>query len=391
MKMLSIFLPALVAMAAVFGVYFKVLRLAKVKRLFDNPEARKLQKEPVPVLGGLAVYIGVLAGLAVALCIAPTTVGPLLPVVLMMAVMLYTGSLDDIMGVPAATRLLLEIGAVLVLVYGSGQSINTFHGLWGIYHLPNYVAVPLTVFAGVGIINAINMVDGVNGLSSGLCVVCCALFGISFLQLGDMPDALLAFVMLAAIVPFLLHNVFGSTSRMFIGDAGTMTMGIITTWFLIRILNTSVAPEALSPGIGLVSMCLALLIVPVFDTLRVMTMRIVRGLSPFHPDKTHLHHAFVDCGFSHCFTAFCEVLIGLVTYGLGFASHHLGASVSVQLYITIACGILLVWGPYVFLSRAQDNRWIQNLAKHSHWARKGWWLKFQQWLDAPEKKRMKNE
>ena len=113
--MLSIFLPALVAMAAVFGVYFKVLRLAKVKRLFDNPEARKLQKEPVPVLGGLAVYIGVLAGLAIAVCLTPTTVGPLLPVVLMMAVMLYTGSLDDIMGVPAATRLLLEIGAVLVL------------------------------------------------------------------------------------------------------------------------------------------------------------------------------------------------------------------------------------------------------------------------------------
>ena len=109
----------------------------------------------------------------------------------MMATMLYIGTIDDIEGLSPLYRIIMEILAVLVLIYGSGMCIDNFNGLWGINQIPWAIAVPLTVFAGVGIINAINMIDGVNGLSSGICIDCSLYFGANFFHLGDIPNSVL--------------------------------------------------------------------------------------------------------------------------------------------------------------------------------------------------------
>lgn len=208
-----------------------------------------------------------------------------------MSMMLYVGAMEDILGLTPKSRFVIEIATILCLIFSSGMCIDTFRGMWGIDAFLWRLAVPLTVFAGVGIINAINMIDGVNGLSSGLCISCCILFGAAFIKAHDIHNAILAFTMVGVLIPFFIHNVFGLKSRMFIGDAGTMVMGILMTWFLICLLSSAstISYYETTEGVNMIAISLAILSVPVFDTLCVMTIRITHKKSPFKPDKTHLH------------------------------------------------------------------------------------------------------
>ena len=382
----QVVLPSLVALATVNWIYFRILRIAKEKDLVDNPDARKLQNEPVPVMGGVAVFFGIVSGILVG-CIL-TDCMPLLPVLLAMVVLLYMGAMDDLTGLSQLGRVLVEVVVLLEMIFAAGKCVDSLHGLWGIEAFSWWIAVPLTVFAGVGIINAINMIDGVNGLSSGLCMTCAGLFGGVFFARGDVPNAMLAFAMCAGLVPFFLHNVFGKRSRMFIGDAGTMMMGALMSWCIMCLLTSG---SGSSDGkLCLVALALAILSVPVFDTLRVMTLRMVHGISPFKADKTHLHHAFIAVGISHSITALSEVLIDIVIVLVWLITYRLGASQETQLYVVIAASALLVWGTYALLRQGEkDNaigRALGKLAPKTHLGHTKAWLRLQEKLDAPEER-----
>jgi hypothetical protein len=136
-------------------------------------------------------------------------------------------------------------------------------------------------------------------------------------------------------------------------------------------------------------MVLAFLAVPVFDTLRVMTMRIMKGHSPFAPDKTHLHHAFVGIGISHSITALSEIIINLTIVGVWFALAYLGAPLHWQLYAVILVSVILVWGTYIFLehentSNSRKAQWLRNFSIKTHLGKTEWWQRFSNFLDAPE-------
>ncbi|MBR5465957.1 MAG: undecaprenyl/decaprenyl-phosphate alpha-N-acetylglucosaminyl 1-phosphate transferase [Bacteroidaceae bacterium] len=388
---------ALSALIAVRWVYFKVLKLAKEKNLVDNPDARKLQKKPVPVVGGIAVFFGFVMGVLVGYTMlsvfgfndVPFISLRILVVILSMSVMLYSGALDDIVGLSPCSRFVIEIFTILAIVYTTGISINSLHGLWGIEQFSSWVSVPLTVFAGVGIINAINMIDGVNGLSSGLCISCCLLFGCLFVELGDVFNAILAFTMTASLLLFFVFNVFGDNSRMFIGDAGTMVMGMLMTWFVICVMSEESLATAYNDNICVVAMVVAFLSVPIADTLRVMTVRMLKGKSPFSPDKTHLHHSFIAMGVSHSITSLSIILINITVVGFWRLSVFLGAPLHCQLYLVIIVAAILVWGTYVFLKHEQYStsrkaQWLRHLSIKTHFGKTEWWQRLAFFLDAPE-------
>lgn len=395
----SILVSSISALIAVRWIYFKVLKLAKDKGLVDNPDARKLQKHPVPVVGGLAVVFGVTFGLLMGggffytlneyINGSSISLTHLAPIILGIFVMLYTGCLDDIVGLKPKPRFIIEIFVILGLILSTGTCIDSLHGLWGVYDFSWWIAVPLTIFAGVGIINAVNMVDGVNGLSSGLCISYCILFSIVFLCIGDIPNALLAFNMGAALMPFFVHNVFGNRSRMFIGDAGTMVMGVLMTWFVMSLMNQNVSNIFINDDISVVAMLVAFLCVPIADTLRVMTIRVIRGKSPFSPDKTHLHHAFVALGISHSITSLSIISINLLVVGSWYLTVYLGAPLNCQLYTVVLVAGILVWGTYIFLeheSKSQSKKalWIREFSIKTHLGKKEWWQRLTYHLDAPE-------
>ena len=394
-------LPVVVSLLAVRWVYFKILKIAKEKNLVDNPDARKLQKVPVPVVGGLAVFFGLLFGLLCGITMMNlfagdigmfsgiVSVNRLLPIVLGMSIMLYVGCMDDIMGLSPKARFLIEILVILGLIYSSGISVDSLHGLWGIDEIPSVVAVPLTIFAGVGIINAINMVDGVNGLSSGLCITCSMLFGLQFFCIGDYVNAVLAFSIASSLFLFFIHNVFGNQSRMFIGDAGTMVMGVLMTWFVMCSMHDAGRGMILDYAYCPTAMVVAILSVPVADTLRVMTMRVFHGKSPFSPDKTHLHHAFVGIGVSHSITALSEILIDVTVVVIWYLSVRLGAPLHCQLYTVVLVAAILVWGTYAFLVHEQNSnsriaRWLRGFSPKTHLGSTEWWQRLTYRLDSPE-------
>ena len=395
LNVIIIALASLMALFAVRYAYFKILKIAKDKDLVDNPDARKLQKIPVPVMGGIAVFIGVVAGLFAGIVLnsffGQSDLYPLMPILLAMIIMLYTGAIDDIIGLTPRSRFIIEILTVLGIIYSSGSCIDSFHGLFGVNVFNWYVAVPLTVFAGVGIINAINMIDGVNGLSSGLCITCCILYGCIFFSVGDITNSMLAFIVAASLFPFLLHNVFGLRSRMFIGDAGTMVMGVLITWFTICIIRSDsiVALNQKFLNANVIAVALAIFSVPVFDTLRVITMRILKRMSPFHPDKTHLHHVFVNVGYSHSITALLEIGINLIVFGTWLLAYFFEASINWQLYIVLISAMILVWGTYFFLSNQIKHHTdtLHKLTYYSistHLGHKNWWIWLQMLLDRRE-------
>ena len=381
----TIIIPFFTALLLVGWIHPRLVKIALLKNIVDNPDARKLQRTPVPVLGGVAVFFGVVIAIG---CMSSVVDCSGLPVVIMaMMAMLYTGTMDDILSLSPGLRFVIEIVVVLLLIFVGGYCIDDFHGLWNIGRFSYWYAVPFTVVAAVGIINAINLVDGVNGLSSGYCIMACLIFGTLFFLAGEAPMTILAAVSVGALIPFFLHNVFGKTSKMFIGDGGTLVMGVVMSVFVIAILqNGSRVAAYVNPNVGLVPFTLAVLSVPVFDTLRVMSTRILKGTSPFRPDKTHLHHMFIDLGCSHVATTLAILGVNMFVVLCWWALEASGFSIAVQLYAVIAVSLLVTSGLYHFMQWhiCRDTRFMRamrRLGYKTHISRTGIFFWLQQVMD----------
>ena len=225
----NIIFPFLVSLVIVSLIHPIIVKLALNKGLVDNPNTRKLQKTPVPVMGGLAVFFGIIVGIGV-VSMRFNSYG-LFTCVVSLTVMMYVGTLDDLMGLSPVARLIIELITIAFVVKMDLININDFHGLFGIGKLPYYVSIPLCAVSCLGIVNAINMIDGVDGLSSGICIMATVAFGIIFCLSLDGKYAVMAFLSAGALMPFLIHNVFGLKSKMFIGDSGTLMMGMLLSIF----------------------------------------------------------------------------------------------------------------------------------------------------------------
>lgn len=371
------------SLALVGGIHSRVVKIAVKYGIVDCPNKRKLQKEPVPVLGGVAVFCGVTLGLIVAgLFEDMSTMWIVVPAML---VMLVTGLWDDITGLSPWFRLLVESAVVLCLMFLGGFRIDDLHGLCGIYEIPFRWSVPLTVFASVGIINAMNLIDGVNGLSSGFCVLACFFFGLFFYHVGNVPMLFLAGVSAGALIPFFFHNVFGRTSRMFIGDSGTLAMGVVMSVFVCEVLRHDAA-FFVSDDRGLIPFTLAVLCIPVFDTLRVMLTRCCHGISPFHADKTHLHHMFIRLGCSHPMTTLAILLLDSGVVVVWWVLSSLEVPVEVQIAVVVGLSLLATVGLYHFMEyhlchETRLMRRLRRLGFHTHLSRSRFFLALRKFVD----------
>ena len=166
----------------------------------------------------------------------------------------------------------------------------------------------------------------------------------------------MAVIVAGALLPFFMHNVFGVRTKMFMGDGGTLMLGMMLVIFLFFGLSSKTQCDQLEGlNISLPALSIAIFNIPVFDTLRVMTMRILRGKSPFRPDKTHMHHLFIDMGFSHLGAALSILLVNFLVVVLWFVSWQLGASIDVQTYVSIGLGILTTFVFYKVMKIQQNS------------------------------------
>ncbi len=374
-------LSFIVAAMAVFVVHPSLVKIAHLKSIVDNPDARKLNKVPVPVLGGVGVFFGIMFSLSVAGYYVEG-MNIQFELIIAMLIMLYTGVGDDILQLSPRLRFALQIFVVCLMMFLGGIYIDDFHGLWGIGELPWYIAVTLTIFSCVGIINSINLIDGVDGLCSGYGVFASLAFAFCFLRMGDVSYAILAFAVAGAIFPFMLHNMFGERYKMFLGDGGSLVLGFICSLYVMRVIQSG--NEVVSEST--ISLTLAVLAIPVFDTLRVMTARIVAKRSPFSPDKTHLHHMFIRLGYSHVITALNVIFLNGLVVLIWRLCKKLNLSGEMQLYVVIASGLLFTTGLYYTVEYLEKNKpqayaRLQQFAQRYTIHRVGVLLKIKNFLD----------
>ena len=349
LKLIIMAVLSLVVTTVVFPI---VLRYARLHHVVDNPDARKLHRMPVPVMGGVAVYAGILAGCLAMFFLVPNS--SMNWSLMALTTMLVLGVWDDTKNLSAVFRLVVQFGVVGAYMWFTGYHIGSFFGAFGIHEISPWIGIPLSLIMGVGTINAINMADGVDGYSSGFGIMACASFAVVFIALGQPVWSCLAVITASALVPFFMHNVFGKKTKMFIGDGGTMMLGFLMTIFELGALSPIRGSQLESHGIGVAAMTLAILCIPIFDTLRVMTARMVRGHSPFRPDKSHLHHLFIDMGFSHLGTAIAILLMNLIVILAWLLTWLCGGSINTQTVLVIVMGVTVTFGFYKLM------RWQQH-------------------------------
>ena len=211
--------------------------------------------------------------------------------------MLYLiGIMDDIVGVGYRYKFIVQFIAAAILAF-SGSWINTLGGLFGIWSIPAWIGIPFTIFVIIYITNAINLIDGIDGLASGLSIIAMIVFSLTFIFQHEYIYALLAFATLGVLLPFWFYNVFGYTRhhhKLFMGDTGSLTLGYILSFIVIKFCTVSPATTE-HDDFGVI-IAISALFIPLLDVVRVVINRIARGKSPFLPDRSHIHHKLLDTG-----------------------------------------------------------------------------------------------
>lgn len=348
------FIPYMVALILSLGIvcvaHPYLVRFALRKRVVDNPNARKLNRVPIPVLGGVGVFLG----FAVALYSVSAVMDLMLPnaFIVVLLLMLGVGLIDDLRDLRPRTKFAIQILTVLLLYFVCDLRIENLHGIFGLHEIPMALSLPLTLVACVGLINSLNLIDGVDGLSSGFGIVASVLFAAWTCVLGDCVNLLMSCALIGALIPFFIYNVFGKQNKMFMGDAGSHLLGVI---FCVMALNVMVAsPCDVKVEATLIPFTFAVLSHPIMDTLRVMTMRIFRGNSPFKADKTHLHHALVGRGLTHLETTLIIILLNLLVVLSWFVCYKCGVSATCQMVIVVVVAVMCIIVPYPLLLRDKE-------------------------------------
>lgn len=266
-------------------------------RLFDKPNARKEHTMPIPTMGGFAIVAGML--MALILWFPFIANAPTISFFFSVVVLLALGILDDLKDLSAKYKFVVQT-AVALLIAISGIRITSFEGFLGIYELPLYAQYTFTVLAIVGITNAFNLIDGIDGLAGGLGFMSLLVLGLFLTANGDANTALIAFALAGGILAFLYFNL--NPAKIFMGDTGSLVLGFAISVLCIRLMqvNADAAQPVLAHAPVFV---LAVVLIPVFDTLRVFITRTIKGCSPFVADKTHIHHLLTNQGFSHGYAA----------------------------------------------------------------------------------------
>lgn len=274
-----------------------IIKVSKLKHLFDVPDERKHHKEVIPTLGGMAIFAGML--FAVTFWTDQVQIVELQYIIASLLILFFIGIKDDLVNLRASKKLIGQIIAGIILVHMAEIRLTTFYGMFGIRDLPLWFSYVFSVFTCVVITNAFNLIDGIDCLAGSLGIIGAFTFGLWYHFLGMSQYTILCSALVGSLLAFLWFN--KTPAKIFMGDTGSMLIGFIMSLLAmkfiesVRVLPREHAYKILSVPV----FTCTVLIVPLFDTLRVFTIRMSKGKSPFHPDRSHIHHILIDLGLSH--------------------------------------------------------------------------------------------
>ena len=313
-----------------------IIQVAKDKKLFDEPDERKVHKNVIPTLGGLGIFAGFI--IATLMGVPSAISSELQYFAAATTVIFFLGIKDDILVLSASKKFIGQLIAAGIIIKFGGIQISNFHGFLGVYEIPHITGTIISLFTIIVITNSFNLIDGVDGLAGGLGLLTTLVFGTYFFYAGQLTYAVMAFALSGSIIGFLIYNF--SPAKIFMGDTGSLLLGLVNSILVIKFINTagnsaSNFPIESAPAIGF-----SILMIPLFDTLRVFGLRIMQRRSPFSPDRTHVHHFLLDLGLSHRMVTFTCVGVNITFIAMAFFMRGLGT--------TTVIGILLL-SAFIFI------------------------------------------
>lgn len=315
-----------------------IIRISYQRHLCDDPSLnhRKLHLHVTPTLGGVAIFAAVLFTFMV----SSYAIQPWVPSLAAgLIILFFSGIKDDIYTISPLKKLILQIVAVALIIVPNNYVITNLGGVFGVHQIPFWAGFLLTTFTMIVVLNAYNLIDGVDGLAGGVGIIACAFFGWWFWQTGMMGHAVLAIVLAGSLVGFMWYNF--SPAKIFMGDTGSQIVGFLLAFFAVSFVSQGVAATSNIPFKQTAPvLVLAILIVPLYDTLRVFIVRVLNGRSPFRPDRRHIHHQLLDMGFNHKGTCF-------VIYGFNLAIIALTILLP-PMNINLLFGIVLITSIFLF-------------------------------------------
>lgn len=314
-----------------------IIEVARRKKLFDEPDERKVHKMVIPTLGGLGIFGGFILATLIG---APEGSHELQYFVASAIVIFFLGIKDDILVLSAAKKFIGQLIAAGIVIHFGGVQITNMHGFLGLTAIPPFASIILTFFTVIVIINSFNLIDGVDGLAGSLGLLTSMAFGGYFFFAGQLLYSVMALSLTGSLIGFLLYN--HSPAKIFMGDTGSLLIGLINSILVIKFINIASSPAAHFPLEAAPAIGFAVLSVPLFDTLRVFALRIFNKRSPFSPDRNHVHHFLLQFGFSHRkITVLCvSANIGLLL--TAFFLRNLGTTVVIGVLMIVSCAFTAI-------------------------------------------------
>ncbi len=327
----------ILAFITAFGLTFyaipSIIHVAKKKNLVDEPDDRKAHKVSTPSLGGIGIFAGTI--FSIVLWTPFKYFGDLQYILTAFVIMFLVGARDDIDPISPYKKFGAQIFAAGLLVFVANIRLTSMYGIFGITVLPPIASILLSLFTIILIINAFNLIDGINGLSASIGLIIALCFGTWFFLIDKMDLSIVAFALAGSIIAFLKYNF--TPAKIFMGDTGSLIIGLVCAILTIqfielhKVIGDSPFKFKATPAVAI-----GVLILPLFDTLRVFTIRIVNGRSPFSPDRNHIHHLLIDLDLSHMQATGTLVFVNLLFIYLAYSLQDIGSLYLLLVMLVIA-------------------------------------------------------
>lgn len=330
-----------------------LIKVAQLKGLIDSPDdSRKLHKRSVPTIGGILIFAGTLFAYFLWYPFSNITeymhliraINDFKYIGASMLILFFIGVKDDIIGTAATKKLVGHLIVAFILVLMADIRITGMRGIFGIHEIPYWASVFLSIFTYTVIVNAFNLIDGVDGLAGGVGVIACVAFGVWFFIAGGIEMSILAFALAGSLMGFLVFNFW--PAKIFMGDSGSLTIGLIISVLSIKLIEFNMEEvPAILIGISKPVFVMACLVYPLIDTLRVFIYRAVNGISPFSADRNHIHHRLLDIGLSDRKTVSVIYVFSIV---ITCTAIVVTSDPSIALAIVGGVAVLIIQIPFLF-------------------------------------------
>jgi UDP-GlcNAc:undecaprenyl-phosphate/decaprenyl-phosphate GlcNAc-1-phosphate transferase len=330
--MLNVVLTSSVSFIITFLAVPAIIRIAESKKLYDIPDARKLHTNPISSLGGIGIFAGFF--LASILSVSSGMYPEFQYFFAASLIIFFLGIKDDLMVLSATKKFIGQVLAAAILIHLAGIKITSMHGFLGFNELPEAFSLALSYITIIVIINAYNLIDGVDGLAGTLGMLTMTIFGSYFFMVGLDAYAILAFSLAGSLLAFLIFNY--NPAKIFMGDSGSLVLGLINAILVIKFITVADSIAAPYPIESAVAVGFSILMVPLADTLRVFSIRIFQGRSPFSPDRNHIHHLLLDRGLNHKLVTFSCLLLNMFFITVAYFGRAMGPTYTMLTIVAIS-------------------------------------------------------